>query len=202
MDCRLPIFDCRLNDRRPRAARRRGFSFTEVLFAVMVMGIGFIMVAAMFPVTIRNQQSTLEETVAAATARSALTYLQRNDIIQMIADDKNDERKKAWDRGYVLSISERKPDGKIKHDDAPVWDALAGNMILPDNPRVAWVPLFRKADIRSGLAQVFIFVVQNRHRPQYQLDIPNPTPRKPSGSDVYRTAAAGEDNHATISRSM
>src|SRR3954454_13217641 len=49
-----------------------GFSLTEVMFAVIVMGIGFIMVAAMFPVTISQSRLTVEETSAAATARSAM----------------------------------------------------------------------------------------------------------------------------------
>jgi hypothetical protein len=57
-------------------AARRGFSFTEVLFAVMVLGLGFIMIAAIFPVTIRQTQSTLEETIGANVARGAVDYLQ------------------------------------------------------------------------------------------------------------------------------
>src|SRR4051812_44241091 len=58
--------------RRPRL----GFAFTEVLFAVMVLGIGFIMIAAMFPVTIRQTQNTMQDTHGANTAKGALAYLQ------------------------------------------------------------------------------------------------------------------------------
>src|SRR3954447_3754988 len=62
---------------RSRGARRRlGFAFTEVLFAVMVLGIGFIMIAAMFPVTINQTKSTMEESIGASMARGALAYLQ------------------------------------------------------------------------------------------------------------------------------
>ena len=49
-------------------APRRVFAFTEVLFAVMVLGIGFIMIAAMFPVTIRQTQNTLGDTQGANEA--------------------------------------------------------------------------------------------------------------------------------------
>src|SRR3954463_10483758 len=59
-----------------RRRRRGGFSFTEVLFAVMVLGIGFIMVAAMFPVTISQTQATMRESVGANIARAAIDYLQ------------------------------------------------------------------------------------------------------------------------------
>src|SRR3954449_6305802 len=55
---------------------RPGFAFTEILFAVMVLALGFIMIAAMFPVTIRQTQSTMEEATAANVAKGAMDYLQ------------------------------------------------------------------------------------------------------------------------------
>src|SRR5439155_14838271 len=61
--------------------RRRGYSFPEVLFAVVVLGIGFIMIAAIFPVAISQSKATADETTAAALARSAVTELSR------VADD-------------------------------------------------------------------------------------------------------------------
>ncbi|HEY2584339.1 MAG TPA: hypothetical protein VGI81_01090 [Tepidisphaeraceae bacterium] len=58
-----------------RLGRRDGFSFTEILFAVMILGIGFIMVAAMFPVAIRQTEAGNQETIAAAVGRSSSNYL-------------------------------------------------------------------------------------------------------------------------------
>src|SRR4051794_29305837 len=55
--------------------RRRGFSFVEVLFAVMILGIGFILIAGVFPVAIAQTQSNGEETVGAAIGRNAVAYL-------------------------------------------------------------------------------------------------------------------------------
>jgi len=54
-----------------------GFSFTEILFAVMILGIGFIMIAAMFPVAIQQTEATNSETVAAAEARTGASFLQQ-----------------------------------------------------------------------------------------------------------------------------
>jgi len=54
-----------------------GFSLTEVMFAVIVLGIGFIMVAAMFPVSISQSRLTVEETAAAGIARSAMAATSR-----------------------------------------------------------------------------------------------------------------------------
>lgn len=47
--------------RRRQNDRHRGFTFMEILFAVMILGIGFIMVAAMFPAALRQTQANVEE---------------------------------------------------------------------------------------------------------------------------------------------
>ena len=56
---------------------RRGFSFTEILFAVMILGIGFIMVAAMFPVAIHQTESSNQESITASVARASADYMNR-----------------------------------------------------------------------------------------------------------------------------
>src|SRR2546421_9504922 len=55
--------------------RQRGFSFAEVMFAVIILGVGFIMIAALFPVAIRQSKSTADETSSAAFARVATNYV-------------------------------------------------------------------------------------------------------------------------------
>jgi hypothetical protein len=73
MDCPMPNAECRML-KRPYG-RRGGFSFTEILFAVMILGIGFIMIAAMFPVAIRQTEAGSQETIAAAVGRTSSNYL-------------------------------------------------------------------------------------------------------------------------------
>jgi type II secretory pathway pseudopilin PulG len=57
--------------RHPRLSR--GFTFTEVLFAVIILGIGFIMLAAMFPVALSQTKETVGETagIQASTGAAA-----------------------------------------------------------------------------------------------------------------------------------
>jgi type II secretory pathway pseudopilin PulG len=65
-----------LSPARPRRRAASGFSFVEVLFAVMILGVGFIMVAAVFPVAIQQAQNASDESVSAAVAWNALTLIQ------------------------------------------------------------------------------------------------------------------------------
>src|SRR4051794_14613443 len=91
MNCRTSNVECRMKgtaaslrhfshstvDVRRSTFRARGFSFTEIMFAVIILGIGFIMVAAIFPVAIQQAKSTTEETSAAALARGMANKLDR-----------------------------------------------------------------------------------------------------------------------------
>lgn len=55
---------------------RSGFTFTEIMFAVVILGIGFIMVAGMLPVAIRLSQQSADETIAASTAQRVFQAVQ------------------------------------------------------------------------------------------------------------------------------
>lgn len=150
-------------------APRRGFAFTEVLFAVMVLGIGFIMIAAMFPVTIRQTQNTLGDTQGANEAVAAMTYLQSIATNQNFPPTTNGANKPA----RVNSLKDATgvtagPGGN------PGYVAVKGNMINPNNPRLAWIPLYRRGmhtvagvNVPDPFAQVFVIAVQSRNRPQY-----------------------------------
>lgn len=144
------------------ASLRRGFSFTEVLFAVMVLGIGFIMIAAMFPVTIQQTKSTLEESVGASMARGALTFLQTQ------ATETNFPVS-AGLNGPVQVVS--MPQQFSPNINKPGWIATRGNYINPIDPRLAWVPLYLRGFTPTGepspYAQVFIIAVRARNKVTY-----------------------------------
>ena len=57
--------------RTPNPLFRRGFTFTEVMFAVILLGIGFIMLAGMFPVayTIGTDFKPSDRTASEANIR-------------------------------------------------------------------------------------------------------------------------------------
>src|SRR6266567_9033270 len=77
------------DDRSTTIARTRGarapvarfgqpaFSFTEVMFAVVILGVGFIMVAAMFPVAIHQSQTTNDENTGSHISRGATNVVRQ-----------------------------------------------------------------------------------------------------------------------------
>jgi len=57
-------------------SRHSGFTFIEVLFAVILLGIGFIMIAGIFPAAIQQTGAAADETAGQAVAQSALALIQ------------------------------------------------------------------------------------------------------------------------------
>ena len=112
---------------RPRPASRRGFSFVEVLFAVMILGIGFIMIAGIFPVAISQAQGTADETISASVARGAVEYMAKSIN---------------GTPGLAASI---KPDDVVHPFDGTMGALVRGNQILPEDPRYGFVPFYRRS---------------------------------------------------------
>ena len=189
-----------------RRGRGRGFSFTEILFAVMVLGIGFIMIAAMFPITIRQTQASMEDSQGANEAKAAMACL------STVASDQNfpptvppfgnGQKPKLGNPAQVFSMTLAPYKTGSNIPILPGYMAIRGNFINPSNPRVAWVPLYRRGVHDNGTgeavgdsyAQVFIFAIQSRNRTQYSPGVdPDPTRgRNYSDLDVPKGAVTGE----------
>jgi hypothetical protein len=218
VSCQLSVARCRRRSVLPATSNqqpatscsfRPGFSFTEILFAVMILGIGFIMIAAMFPVAIKQTAATAEETVAAAIARSGADYLARN------ATD-------ATMPSTTITPVPALPAGVVPASGVAsagnFWGATSGNFILPSDTRYAWVPFYRR-DAGSAFAQVIVIGAQIRNRSTYDsTDVgqlggasnpanlqgrpvlviftdgslnPNGTPKNPPGPDLIQFKPAG-----------
>ncbi len=150
---------------------RRGYSFTEVMFAVVVLGIGFIMIAAMFPVAISQQQSTQQESNAASIARAAANYFESAVTSTMLPGT---EVAGFPNRPRVFSI--RDPQDAVPNGGAPpaLWNALKGNLIVPSDRRYGVVMMYRREGIGAATtakqAQLIVIVTQVRNRSTYETD--------------------------------
>jgi type II secretory pathway pseudopilin PulG len=165
MDCRLPIADCRL--------RRGGFSFTEVLFAVMILGIGFIMVAAIFPVAIQQAKTSAEETTGGAVARGAANYLDRVASNSTMPATENVVVGPDYDGRPPYPAA---PGFDVDSDNVTIATALRGSLVVAGDSRYGWLPLYRRAGNPADsttwqpFAQVFMIPVQVRNKTEYRSD--------------------------------
>ena len=66
----------------PSKSTRGAFSLVEILIAVMILGIGMVMVAGAFPVGLRYYEKSADETIAGLLARSVLSGLQAHRTAQ------------------------------------------------------------------------------------------------------------------------
>jgi hypothetical protein len=128
---------------------RAGLTFAEVMFAIITLGIGFIFIAAMLPVGIKQTQATTEETVATSVGPAAVR------IIQGVATSAN--LPPTTPAGAFVDLRSAAPD---------VWRAIRPSVVNSWDPRYAWVPLYRR-DYGDSFATVIIVVVQSRLRERY-----------------------------------
>jgi prepilin-type N-terminal cleavage/methylation domain-containing protein len=153
------------------ANRRRGFSFTEVLFAVMILGIGFIMVAAIFPVAIQQARTTAEETTGAAVARGAAAVLDK------VATNST---MPATGLSNIVVCGEfdgfpPSPGFPDRRDTFTLSGAIRGSVTVASDPRYAWVPFYRRSgnpdlpDTWSPFAQVIMVPVFARAQSEYSV---------------------------------
>jgi prepilin-type N-terminal cleavage/methylation domain-containing protein len=59
----------------PRRCPAGGFSLVELLIAVLILGIGLLLIAGAFPVGLRFHQESVDETVSGLLARSAVNQI-------------------------------------------------------------------------------------------------------------------------------
>lgn len=188
-----------------RASGRRGFSFTEILFAVMILGIGFIMVAAIFPVAIQQTGLTGEETVASNIAREAtdaMTSINNSAYLPPTVANPPTLAAASGQRviGQVWGLHDDRmvnwtpsvPTANTQRD--TTWNAISGNLILPMDRRYAWVGMYKRDgtwnNTANGIspdpyAQVIFIGVQCRTRSNYDPTIdldrdPNISPPPPA----------------------
>jgi hypothetical protein len=196
--------------RPPSTFRTRDFSFTEIMFAVIILGIGFIMVAAIFPVAIQQAKSNSEETSAAALARGAANYLDQifNDGPRRTGAQ--DTSSNAFPSGVLGNFAKQatptvpalvqQPSHFVPGPPTttglvyppPLWTAAAGSVVFSEDPRFGYVFLYRRQgqtdqpNTWSASAQVYIFPVQARTTTIFEATSPDPT-KLPRDTTVPRS---------------
>ena len=125
---------------RASARARRAFTFTEVLFAVMLLGIGFIMVAAIFPVAIRESRANRDDTTGVIVAKAGARIMSMKPFLfaQMTIGSRKDLHS-----GTVTRVIHRVwPFTDYASAGSPkLYSAIREELISRSDPRYAWAPL-------------------------------------------------------------
>lgn len=124
--------------------RGRGFTFAEMLFAVMILGMGMILIAGIFPVAVRQTQQTVDNAVARETAQSGVSY------VAAVADE------------VTMPVT----DGLMRFEPA-LWEQVRGNAINNVDSRYAWVPFYQR-DTAAPEAEVVVVGVRVRNGSGYE----------------------------------
>ncbi|HYE20024.1 MAG TPA: type II secretion system protein [Tepidisphaeraceae bacterium] len=140
------------------ARPRRAFSFVEVMFAVTILGIGFIMTAAMFPVTVRQTRTSADEGAAGNVARGAMAAVRASATDETMPPT-----------GGQLAVPAQ---------DAP---GLPASGVCEADPRYAWVALYSRDD-DAPVARVVIVVTRSHNAPAYAPVDGRADPDDPTGA--------------------
>jgi prepilin-type N-terminal cleavage/methylation domain-containing protein len=116
-----------------------GFSLVEVMFAIVILGIGIILVAAIFPLAIQQTRSNADDAAAAQLARDAMQIITTNTTADQYPDN----------NGVMQAFA----------DITPLWNQVSPSLISATDPRYAWVPYFSKSTA-SGPVTIEILVVR------------------------------------------
>jgi hypothetical protein len=177
-----------------RATRRGGFSFAEVMFAVIVLGIGFIMIAAIFPVAIGQTQASLSDSAGVTVGQTgviAVTQLLQEGgtpvslptVPVAIPAPYGDVSSymNVTTPPYALGDGIVHPiEGTGTLTPSSRWDRLKGSFIDTADPRFAWIPVGYKIPDESGgsvgdpktvgrTAQIYILAIQSQSKPIFDM---------------------------------
>jgi hypothetical protein len=162
----MPVPQRHILQLKRRRPRQGGFNFTEVLFAVMILGIGFIMVAAIFPVALSQSKTTVEETAASTIARGGVGYLETS----IPRGSMPPTGAGAFSRGVVVAPSPLAM--------TALWNGIKQNLVLPGDGRYGAVVLYRRNGTTadpSPYAQVFVLPTVIRNQSTYASYDPSVT---------------------------
>ena len=145
---------------------RPAFSFIEVLFAVILLGIGFIMIAGVFPVAIQQAAAVSDETQGMLIARDAVRK------IQAIADGTTVSAAASL---FQPTLKPLTANGAPAGTTVPVVagfcyslnQAIGPDAFYSSDRRFGWVGFYRRDSAANAFAQVTVVSLENPNFPNY-----------------------------------
>jgi prepilin-type N-terminal cleavage/methylation domain-containing protein len=143
---------------------RRGFTFAEVMFAVVILGIGFIMIAAIFPVAIQQNQQTSSDAISTAVVQQAVATLQQPGLGTILSYNTIPSTKVGvFYSPFGEWTAAKNNFGNIDAFTTPPnqknyypWQALGGKLISASDPRYGWTFAYRYTTNQTIEALIFV----------------------------------------------
>ncbi|MGD0389437.1 MAG: hypothetical protein ABSC42_10835 [Tepidisphaeraceae bacterium] len=153
------------------------FTFIEVLFAVILLGIGFIMIAGVFPVAIQQTAAVSDETQGTLLAHDAIKK------IQAVADGMVNGTASTLTLFPATGTSAAPQVWAITTSSPPTYimttpftglmAALGADSFFTADHRYGWVGFYRRDSITNPFAQVYVIALQNPNFANYLYPVPS-----------------------------
>jgi Tfp pilus assembly protein PilV len=164
------------------------FTFIEVLFAVILLGIGFIMIAGVFPVAIQQTAAVSDETQGTAIARDAIKK------IQAVADSLNANvlfpttGTSAVPQVWAITTTTPNVSMLTPANNTGLMAALGADSFFSADHRYGWVGFYRRDSTTAAggppvgpFAQVYVITLQNPNFASYLYPVPSASQTTISG---------------------
>ncbi len=176
---------------------RGGFTFIEVMFAVLVLGVGVIMIAAMLPVAIRTAQETRDNAAGSAAIESGFHVVEQAyadtggdglpPTVATISASLEFQRPWTWpyrDGDWLTTDPNPVPDPLFTSGEAGVLQRTFGNRVVSSDPTLAWIPFVSRAD-ETEPPQVALVAVRSRNIEQFPTSTVAGVPASDFYADFY-----------------
>jgi type II secretory pathway pseudopilin PulG len=175
----------------PPAAFRAAFTFIEVLFAVILLGIGFIMIAAVFPVAVQQTAAVSSETQGTLIANDAIRKIQAVADAEVTGQNSTNTLfpvtgTTAAPQIYAITTSppnSASANFLVTPPPAPpvcngLMAALGSDAFYSADKRYGWVGFYRRDSATAGgapigpFAQAYVIALQNPNFANYLYPVP------------------------------
>jgi len=152
----------RFNKTTPR--RAIGFTMLEVMFAIMILGIGLIAISSIFPVAGQMQKSTFDEVMGQQIGLNAMNLINERGLFETAPTDPGNDQvqqvpQSMLEPGGRWPLGSRCQPAKIDVNDDQIFNASAAEDSDFNERAYYWEPLYRK-DQTTGEWEVFIIVMK------------------------------------------
>ncbi len=153
---------------------RRAFSIIEILFALIILGIGFIMIAALLPVAARQTEQSSDQATAAAVADMFF------ELIKSAGAEEKQDMLPTYNGnifggiGTTSALFAVNPPVLSFARDTGVWQRYGANSIYEPDPRFAWVGLYQRQPTQAPSAVLHVLVAKAPAREFTAVDLFGP----------------------------